>query len=157
MFSLKYLPFTKLFYNFHFLVSLYFFRFILISYDEIRYIGLFSSRDSAVINKDKTIIIRFLSYGRLKISLFGTDGKAPALDWAQSDENYTPVEIFLFRGKAVGGKRCVKRILKYFSVPKEEHSSFINSDFEGKYEYAEITSSIVNDSREIRIKITETV
>ena len=129
----------------------------LISYDEIRYIGIFSSRDKAVINKDKTVIINFLSYGRIKVRLFGSDGKAPLLDWAQNDENYTPVDIFLFRGKGVGGQRAVRRILKYFEVPKDEQTRFINEDFSAEYMYSSISSSIVDDNREIRIRITETV
>ena len=38
-------------------ILIYFFRAIKLSFEEIRYIGLFSSRDSAIITEGKTIIL----------------------------------------------------------------------------------------------------
>lgn len=136
---------------------LYFFRMISISYDEIRYIGLFSSKDRAVINKDKTVILSFHSLHKIKVRLFGSDGKAPSLDWAQNSDNFTPVDYFLFRGKAVGGFNVATRVLKYFSVPAEDCQAFIKGDHTAEYENVLVTSATVNGNKEIRIKITKTV
>ena len=43
------------------------------------------------------------------------------------------------------------------TITKDEQTKFINEDFSSEYTYSAISSSTVDDSREIRIKITETV
>ena len=138
-------------------IVVYFFRVITISYDEIRYHGLFSSRDSAVINKDKTLIITMKSAKRLTVELFGNDGQPPALDWLKEDD-YTPVDIYLFRGKAIGGKRTVASVLKFFLVSDEDFESVFNSDsFEKEYEFVSLKANKKEDVREIRLTMKETV
>ena len=41
-------------------ILVYFFRLISVSRDEIRYLGIFSSRDSALITEGKTLVIKLL-------------------------------------------------------------------------------------------------
>ncbi len=138
-------------------IFVYFFRIITISYDEIRYHGLFSSRDSAVINKDKTLILTLKSRGRLTVELFGNDGQPPALDWLK-DADYTPVDIYLFRGKAIGGKGRVKALLKFFEVDEDGITKAFGEDsFDGEYENVTLHAEKREDVREFRITMKETV
>ena len=103
---------------------IYFFRIIRISYDEIRYIGLFSGRDKAMVNEGKTVIIKNLRRGKFSIILFGHDGFAD-FDWLKKDEGEEPVDIALFRGKGYGGKLAVRRILRYFGVDKDAQEKLL--------------------------------
>lgn len=138
-------------------ILVYFFRAITITYDEIRYHGLFSSRDSAVINKDKTLIITMKAGRRLTVELFGNDGKHPSLDWLK-DADTPPVDIFLFRGKAIGGKRAVRSVLKYFGVEAEDLERVFSEDsFSREYDDVLLTVEKTEDIRTFRIKMKETV
>ena len=138
-------------------IFVYFFRIITVSYDEIRYHGLFSSRDSAAINKDKTLILTLKKGGRLTVELFGNDGEPPALDWLK-DADYTPVDIYLFRGKAIGGKGRVRSLLKFYGVDTDgiENSLALDS-FDGDYELVALHAEKREDVREFRITMKETV
>ena len=138
-------------------ILVYFFRAITITYDEIRYHGLFSSRDSAVINKDKTIIITMKPARRLTVELFGNDGQLPALDWLK-DSDAPPVDIFLFRGKAVGGKRTVRSVLKYFGVPEEDIlRAFEDSSYSSECEDVYLSAEKKEDIHVFKIKMKETI
>jgi len=135
-------------------IFLYFFRGIIIKYDEIKDVGLFSKRDRVVINKEKTLIITMLPHKKLRIELFGVDGKA-ALDWLKDEE---PKEIYLYRGKAIGGKNSAKKIMKFFDIDEEDRELIIDNDnFSKSYEFVSVSSATVDSKREIRIKIDETV
>ena len=138
-------------------ILVYFFRAITITYDEIRYHGLFSSRDSAVINKDKTIIITMKPSRRLTVELFGNDGQLPALDWLK-DSDTPPVDIFLFRGKAVGGKRAVRSVLKYFGVAEDEiDHAFVDDSYSVECDDVLLSVEKKEDIRIFKIKMKETI
>lgn len=138
-------------------ILLYFFRVIKISFDEIRYIGLFTSRDSSVITEGKTLIIKELRRGRLEITLFGNDGVLPELDWLKSTGE-APRDISLFRGVTIGGKRTVRRILTFFGVPKEDTDKLLLSEsFSGKYPIADITSESADGKKTVKLTVTKTV
>ena len=138
-------------------ILVYFFRAITITYDEIRYHGLFSSRDSAVINKDKTLIITMKPGRRLAVELFGNDGKLPALDWLKDDDT-PPVDIFLFRGKAVGGERSVRSVLKYFGVAEQDLGAVFTEDsFSAEYDDVSLSVEKKEDIRIFKIKMKETI
>ena len=135
-------------------IFLYFFRGIKIKYDEIKDVGLFSKRDKVVLNKDKTLIITVLQHKKLKIELFGFDGKA-GLDWLKDEE---PKEIYLYRGKAIGGKSTPERILRFFEVSEEDLEKILIAErFSNKYQYVSVESSVKNEMREIRIRFEETM
>ena len=139
-------------------IFIYFFRVISLSFEEVRYHGLFSSRDHAPINKDKELIFTLEKKRRLRVELFGNDGKAPELDWIKEGESYTPMDIYLFRGKAIAGKGRVKRILKYYGVSEADFSSVFSSEsFQGDYEFVTLRSKKVEGKLEIRLKMKETV
>ena len=136
------------------IIFLYFFRGIRIKFDEIRDVGLFSERDRVVINKGKTLILTKLNRGKLKVELFGCDGKA-GLDWLKDEE---PKEIYLYRGKAIGKDRAIFRILKFFAVDSEDLARITEEDgFDKSYEFVTVKSKITEESTEIRIMIDETV
>ena len=137
-------------------VFLYFFRLIIISTEEIRSAGLFSSRDSAIINKGKALIITPLKKNKLRVVLFGKSG-IPDFSWAKN-EGYENLEIDLYREVAVGGTATLKRIFKYFGVPSDEIKSILNTDFYKKeYKYFTLTASTENGVKEYRILFTETI
>lgn len=113
---------------------LYLFKVVIISNEEIKISGLFSSKDSAIINKDRTLMLRLSPKGRIKrVILHGTSGLSD-YSWARA-EDYTPPRIDLFREKALGGTRALKRVLTYFGIPSEDIAAAI-SESELKQEYA---------------------
>ena len=119
--------------------------------------GLFSAKDRAVINKGKTLIVTMKKHSRLSVELFGNDGTLPALDWLK-EENYQGMDIYLYRGRAIGGKGAVKRILSIFDISPDDYSAiFSNDSFSAEYEYASVTAEKREDIRIIKIKVTETV
>ena len=144
-------------------VLVYFARFISISFDTVKYIGPFSSKDRATVKKDRTFNIRMLPHGKIKISLWGDDGPCD-FSWLKPKEGEDaepddkPRDICLFRGKTFGGKRTVKRILKYFGADKLDFDSILGDDgFKKAYEFVTVTNGIVDDAKEIYITVNETL
>lgn len=139
-------------------IFIYFFRAISISFDEIRYLGLFSSRDHAEINEGKELIFTLLPKKKMKVELFGNDGRPPELSWILEDESYKPVDIYLFRGKAIGKKRQIGSILRYFGVEKADIDEiFSKESFSGDYEYVSLKSEIKEDITTVRLTMKQTV
>ena len=138
-------------------IFIYLFKLIIISYEEIKIIGRFSSQDKAIINKGKTLILTLRERGRLIITLFGNDGERPAFDWTQG-EDYTPVDINLFREKAEGGERSVRKILSYFEIPKVDVDAILTEDgFTGEYESFNVWTEKLEGKRNVYLKFTKTV
>ena len=133
------------------------FRYLEISYSEIRYIGRFSSRDSALINEGKSLIIYREAHGRIKIYLFGNDG-LPELDWMR-DQTTCENEICMFRGKCWGGERTVRKILRSFGVDESDLPVILNSErFNVAYENVSVEVYPDLDERTaIRIRIDKTI
>lgn len=138
-------------------IFLYLIRVIVITTDEIKIVGLFSSKDRAIINKDKTLIISQRKGKRLKVILFGNDGRRPSLDWANKDD-FTPVDINLFKEIGYGGDRTIKRILKYFEIDYAVANALIS-----KKEYSvdlplyRVSKTTSDKKFEYRIKFLETI
>lgn len=97
-------------------IAVYFFRMITVNREEIRYHGLFSSKDSALITKGKTLRIAFLGKGSLRLELYGDAGESPAFEWMRQ-EDVVHREICVFRGTALGGAATVSKILDLFGAP----------------------------------------
>ena len=94
---------------------------------------------------------------RLTVELFGNDGQPPMLDWLKG-EDYVPVDIYLFRGKAIGGRKTVSSVLKFFSVTEEDLAlAFSEDSFSGDYEYVTLQVNKKEDVREFRITMKETL
>lgn len=136
-------------------IGIYFFRFITVSFEEVRYRGLFSSRDSAMINKDKTLIITMRRHCKLGIHLWGNDGRPPLYDALKGEGS---IDIYLFRGKTVGGKRTVRSLLRYFEIPDSDIELVLCEEkHSAETENISLTSEKIEDIREIRLKFKKTV
>ena len=136
----------------------YLFRFISISYSEIKYIGRFTSRDSATVNAGKTLVIDLLEKNRLSIKLYGNEGYNPEIKWL-TNENGEGSDICLFRGKAYGGDGVAISILHYFGVDDyaDLDAIFDTDGFVKTYENVTVTSLVELEHRQIRIKFDKTV
>jgi len=137
-------------------IFIYFLQLVKISTDEVRCIGLFSSKDSAIIKKDKKLVITLIKRRRLLIELFGI-GEAPLLDWV-NPEDYKDTEINLFKTKCVGAKRAAKKILKYFDIDKNDFDEILeNESFKKEYEAITLETRISENGKEISLRFNETL
>lgn len=137
-------------------IFLYFFRMIIISFEEIKCIGAFSSKDSATINKEKSLIFTLSPGRKMIVRLYGNSG-APGFDWAKN-EDYEPTEIDLFREKAIGNMRSIERILSYFKVPDEDIKTLVRDDvYEKEYENFIVKKECVDNKTTVSIKFTNTI
>lgn len=135
----------------------YLFRFISISYGEIKYIGRFTSRDSAIINEGKTLVVELLEKNRISIRLYGNEGYNPEIKWL-TNEDGTTGDICLFRGKAYGGDSVAERILLHFGVSVSDLGGiFLDERFDGEYENVSVTALTEDSHRQIRIKFNKVV
>ena len=139
-------------------IPIYFFRAVTVSRDEIRARGLFSSRDKAVINKGKMLIVSLKSRRRMNIDLYGNDGQVAALDWLKNKPDYEPMDIYLFRGKALGGKKKAMRLLALFDLTPEDAEALVTAGIPKKEtKDVRVTSEKKHDMTEIRIFFKETM
>ena len=134
------------------------YRFIAISYSEIKYIGRFTSRDSATINEGKTLVIDILEKKRVSIQLYGNEGYDPSIKWLTSEDGSVK-DICLFRGKVFGNESVAVRILLYLGVEEDEDiNAILDIDgFTKAYENVTVSSLTENEHRQIRIKFDKTV
>ena len=134
---------------------IYFFRGITVSKDEVRYIGVFSSRDSAVINEGKTLILTLKAKNKVAIDLYGNNGVNAELDWLRGE---AVRDTYLFRGKAIGGVGAVCSVLRFFGLPDEHIDRLLESE-ELTLEYEDYTVKIgeANGERELRITFKKTL
>ncbi len=138
-------------------IFIYLFRVVIISYDMIKSVGPFSSKEKALIVEGKTLILTIVKHRKTKVELFGVDEQPPMLDWA-IDKDYTAIEVNLYRDRVPGGYRAVKKILKYFEVLPEDVDLIVSSSsFEKSYEFFDIHTKECDDLKEIKIKFTKTV
>ena len=136
-------------------IAIYLFRYVSLSLEELRTRGWFSSRDSAVITKDKTLILTKLPKNKIKIELFGNDGKPPMYPGLQDEPS---IDIFLFRAKAIGTKASLASIMAFYTIPTDGITSALSEDsFSAEYELVTLSASRIEDIREIRIKFKETI
>ena len=136
----------------------YYFRLIAISYSEIKYIGRFTTRDSATINAGKTLVIDVLEKKRVSIQLYGNEGYDPSIKWLTSEDGSVK-DICLFRGKVFGNEKVAINILYHFGVDSaEDINAILDKDgFSKTYDNVTVTSLTENEHRQIRIKFDKTV
>ena len=132
-------------------VFLYFFRFISVNAAEIRYNGIFSSRDSASIKEKTTLHISLRKGRRMRIELFGDAGEEPIFDWMKA-EDVIHREICMFRGKAVGAKGAAMRILNYFASEKASLDGCFNDGFFYEDDKIIISTTLTDEKSNIKIK-----
>ena len=136
---------------------IFLFRYISISYSEIKYIGRFTSRDSATINAEKTLVIELLEKKRVNIKLYGNEGYNPEIKWLTKAEGEDG-DVCLFRGKAYGGEQVAVRLLMYFGVDVKDIDVILADEgFLESYENVTVSTSVVDSHREIKIRFDKTV
>ena len=137
-------------------IFLYFFRLISISNEEIQSVGIFSSRDHAIIDKDKTLTAIIKNNGYIKIELSEKTANS-SFSW-NKDNNQPLTDVNLYRERAVGGRGAVLKILKHFGVEKEDRKLiFENTEFSKSYESFNLIGFFENDERNIKIEFTQTI
>ena len=138
------------------IIFLYFLRFISINTDEIRYHGMFSSRDRDFIKADRTLIITLKPFGNMKLELYGDAGEIPPFDWMKpEDVQYR--DVCYFSGIAVGGRRDVKRIAKYFTVPESELDAICNAGYEFSNDTVTVKTEDKNECTVVSIHFNKTI
>ena len=137
-------------------IFVYFFRAIGISTEEIRAIGLFSSKEFATVKKDRTISFTIRSKNRLRVELFGKDD-TPAFDWMK-DGDYGENDIRLFSERAVGNEKSIKRLLRYFGIPEEDYENIFSEElFEKEYPDLKVFTEKVNEDKKISVLFLKTL
>ena len=147
----------------------YFFRIAVISFEEVRCIGLFSPRERIVIEKDKTIGFKILKKGKVELGVYEPSDATPVFTWLEGD---IPDTINVFRTTAYAKSRQIKGILKYYEVDEadiptimtrtrpEDGSVTPNESykyFEKEYELITVSAYAGAEDTEIRIFFKETV
>ena len=136
-------------------ISVYFFKGVLIKNDEIRVVGLFSGRDKAIINKNKTLAITVLPKGRLKLELFGNSEDFETYAWLKGDGD---AEINLFRARANGSRHSAKRILRFFGADNDAIQGLIREDgYFTEDQSISFKSETENECRKILIFFKKTI
>lgn len=137
----------------------YFFRMVGIGFEEVRTVGLFSSRERVVVNEGKELVITKLPAGKLDVELFGNDGVRAQLDWLVTTDDGTIPDINLFRARAIGRKGALRSILKFYGVPtKELRDGIIRGEKSYEDELVRIFASQNEiEQREIHIYFKKTV
>ena len=134
----------------------FFFRPTILSRDEVKTIGPFSSRDRAVINEGKTLILTERTRNLVSIDLFGNDGVNADLDWLKSEAAVT--DIYLFKSKVSGGLGVIRSVLLFFDLPEADIKKLLeSSNIEIECPDYCIKSSIIDEKREVRIRFTNTM
>ena len=135
----------------------YLFRVVELSYCEIKYIGLFSSRDSVIITEGKTLVIDILDKKKISIKLYGNEGYNPDIKWLQNDDGTVP-DICLFRGKTYGKTAPIIKILSYFGVNSSDFEDILNTyGFEKQYKNVTVTTLTELEHKQIRIRMDKTI
>ena len=135
----------------------YLLRAVIISAEGVRSFGPFSSRDKAIINKDKTLVLTVRPKHRIKIELFGA-ADAPDFDWIKADDDDAKGDVNLYRDIAVGGNGAVSRVLSAFDVPKEDIMKMLSEDsFYGEYSIVAVTKTVTEHGPTYSVRFLKTV
>ena len=149
-------PLIILLSGFMIFIIVFFCRFISISNEEVRMLGVFSSKEIREITEGKTLKLIQKKGKRIYVELWGID-KKPEFDWIDKNEE-SEIETNLFREKAVGGIGSIKKVLRFFGISKDEINLFFNTDsFEKEYENIYVSSSLEAGERHICIKFLTTL
>lgn len=137
-------------------IMVYFFRYISINNDEIRQHGLFSSKDSALISENKTLVINVRPRFNTKLELYTDAGEEPAFEWMKATD-VIHRDICIFRGRIFGAKGSAKKILKYFTVPSDAISLILANDNIYENDAVKVTSVTENENFKISVKFKITI
>ena len=151
---LKYYPLISVLALFIIFFAVYFFRVISISFDEIRYHGLFSSKDQAFIKEKRTLVLSLYPRRTLRLELFGDAAEEPAFEW-MSAEDVMHREVCLFRGRAIGSKASAKKIVEYFVADTAD--GCLDDGYLFEDDCITVKTETKNEIKQIRIKFKITI
>ena len=135
----------------------YLYRFISVSYSEIRYIGKFTTRDSAIINEGKTLVVELLEKRRVSIRLYGNEGYNPEIKWLTNEDGEAG-DICLFRGRVYGNENIAKRVLLNFGTDSADIDEILSTDqFVKSYKNVTVSTATENGHKQIKIRFDRTV
>ena len=154
--SLKLYPLIAVIIGAMIFAALFLLRLVELSPSEIKTIGLFSSRDSAVINEGKRLSLKLIPRGKLSLILYGKN-EMPGFDWLKPDEG-DGGELPLFRAKVYGGERAASAVIKFFGARKEDIAAILSGEIK-EVSSGDITirSSVKDDGVEVDIIFNKTV
>lgn len=136
-------------------IDLYFFRAIKINFREIKCIGLFSSKDYAVINEGKTLHIFILPKRKIQLEIYGINDDFETYTWLKNEDS-TPIN--LFRAKALGNSGTVRKILSYFDVNADHIDNALTQDsFSADYEKITFNTEFIDGKKTFKIYFKETI
>ena len=137
-------------------IALYLFKIMVITNEQIKMIGLFSSREKVILAKDKTVSITVLKGGRVRIDVLELSSNPPVYAWLKSEG---PREIRLFSEKANGGNGVAKKVIKFFGIEEKNATEALASDeYKFEDEVFILTSRRNEDTqKEIRLFFKETI
>ena len=134
-------------------IPIYFMRWVRISFDEIRCIGPFSGKDQTLISDNNRLSLTLTEDKRTRIELFGNSKDAVVYEWSKND---APTEINLFRKKALGGIKIVKRILKHFGVSEADIENAVNADtYSSDYPLFTFNTVTIGEKKEYNLVFKE--
>ena len=137
-------------------IAVYFFRYISINNDEIRTHGVFSSKDNALISENKTLVITLRPRFNTKIELYSDAGEEPAFEWMKATD-IVHRDICIFRGRFFGGAGSTKKILRYFTLSKQESDLAMQDGFAFENDAVKVTSGSENEQFKVTIKFKITI
>lgn len=114
----------------------YLVRGIRISTEEVRSIGLFSSRDRVELKEGKTLSLLLRPKRKIKVEVNGVDD-TPGLDWLKDSEEGKG-EINLYRDSTVGGVGSIRKLLRLLELDNEQIEAIVSSD-EHSGDYGDFT------------------
>lgn len=136
-------------------IGMYFFRGVKINFEEIKCIGLFSSRESCVINAGKTLHISILPKRKIQLELYGENNDFETYAWLKNEDSTV---INLFRSKALGNSGTVRKVLSYFDVETEDIEKALSSDsFSADYDKITLNTEITDNKKTFKIHFKETI
>ena len=109
------------------LMFLYLYRGVSISGERIKSVGLFSSRDSVLVEKNQTLVFTLRPKSMLKIELNSEDD-TPAFDWIDRNDPKRIKALNVYRDVAVGGAPKVARVLRDFGVDENDIEKLLMSE-----------------------------
>ncbi len=139
-------------------IFIFFFRVISLSNEEIRMIGRFTSRESAIINKGKRLTLTLCKKNQLKLELFEDDGVLPELSFLKNDPDYKPQGLNLFRERAIFGRSALHRVLRYFEIGDSDIDAIFSRDtYKCENAVLRLESKATEGTLCVCIEFTETI
>lgn len=140
-------------------IFVFFFRLVVISPEEVKIIGRFTSRSCAVIKKGRTLTLTQYEPHRLKVELFDDGTHAPELEFLKSDPSYKPQGLNLFREiSKSASETTLLRVLKGFDINENDLNKIKSCDtYSCKYPAFKLSSERTEESVRVSIEFTKTI